>query len=77
MAIMNVSDADFETVARAAWAAKEQGDEAEAEELDKIARKINAALTQQQKMGRRLKGIFREVKPLRWGDVPSVFDVGR
>lgn len=73
MAVVNVGDADFTAVASAAHDAKHAGDLKSAETLDKLARKINAALSNGASGGLRSYG----AKPLTWRDVPSVFDAAR
>ena len=68
----NVSEDDFSTVATAANAAMDAGDSEEAHALDKIARKINAALTGSRDslhIGR-MMGMQKPV--VRWQDMPSV-----
>lgn len=73
MASINVSEADFRAAAAGAWACKAAGDEESAAALDKIARKINAVLT---------NGTVSRASPLKmtdqpkWEDMPSVFDIG-
>lgn len=47
MASINVTEKDFEAVATAAMDAEESGDMDHAKALDKVARKINAALSAQ------------------------------
>lgn len=61
------------TVIGAALRAKWAGEMAEAHALDKIARKINAALTAGNAMVRlNLSGLPRPV--IRWQDMPSTLD---
>ncbi len=72
MASVNVGEADFDAVASAAWEAKAAGREDEAKALDKLARKINAALATAT-AGKATS--LRNPTPLSWTDVPSVFDV--
>lgn len=67
MASINISEADFAVVAHAAMAAKERGDMESALTLDKIARKINASLTNLAcARNRRLTG-----KSMTWEEAPS------
>jgi hypothetical protein len=70
MASINVSEDDFQAVAIAAMTAKDEGDMEQAVKLDKIARKINAALTGA--LSRPYAWIAGERhKPVRWEDMPS------
>ena len=72
MATINVSEQDFETIASAANAAYLNDDEEEAQKLDKIARKINAALASSNSMLRAGRSMgFGKSKSLSWEDVPS------
>lgn len=75
MAQINISEKDFTTVADAAHEAKDSGDDESAAKLDKIARKINAALSKNAE-GARICRIYGggPPTPLTWRDVPSVFD---
>jgi hypothetical protein len=67
MTTINVTNLEFETVAAAAHAARARRDYDGAVVLDKLARKINAALSN----GRR-RSLFGT--KLKWTDVPSVFE---
>lgn len=70
MASINVAQADFDAVAGAAWDAKFRKDEKASAALDKVARKINCALS-----SAGWSAIGGPVaKRLTWRDVPSVFD---
>lgn len=74
MASINIREEDFSTVATAACAAMDAGDMEEAQALDKIARKINAALTGSRdslNIGR-MMGMRKPV--VRWQDMPSVLE---
>jgi hypothetical protein len=62
MATVNVSEQDYDDIASAAHYARYRREATLAQRLDKLARKINAALSNQR------------VPPLTWKDVPSVFD---
>lgn len=76
MANVNVSEADFAAVGAGAWAAKRAGDEEAAAALDKLARKINAALTYNNPTLTAIgRGGFQR-QAVRWQDMPSVFDDG-
>lgn len=69
MTMINISEGDFEACASAAIEALRRGDRKEAEALDKLARKINAALANK----RASSGPFgRLAKGMTWEDVPSV-----
>lgn len=69
MANITISEADFEAVAGAAIAAQGRGERAAAEALDKIARKINASLSNSR--GRHTAMFGMQAAALRWQDVPS------
>lgn len=74
MAKINISERDFDTIAAAAWLAKDVGNNTAAAELDKIARKMNASLSRTT-----LPPLARNAsskQSLTWLDVPSVFDLG-
>lgn len=72
MSSINISEDDFETVARAAVEANDRGDSAEAAKLDKIARKINASLTNANAYVQAGKAMgFATRKKFTWRDVPS------
>ena len=74
MTSINISEDDFVNVASAAIEAKRRGDMAEAKALDKIARKINAALTAaipERKIAQMMSG---SRSPVRWQDMPSTID---
>ena len=74
MASINVSEEDFSTIATAAHAAMDNGDQEEANALDKIARKINAALTGSRD-SLHIGAMMGMPKPVvRWQDMPSVFE---
>jgi hypothetical protein len=68
---INISEADFTAVATAASEAQARGDTENAIALDKIARKINAALTAaipERKIAQALGGCNGRI---RWQDMPS------
>ncbi|MCG8444953.1 MAG: hypothetical protein MI753_04460 [Hyphomicrobiales bacterium] len=71
MASVNASQADFEAVAAAANDADMQGDKEQALALDKLARKINAALSSRE--ASKACGGWPSAKrsPFTWQDVPS------
>lgn len=70
MPSITISEADFTAVALAAHAAKNGGDMEQAHALDKIARKINAALSSQTTKPYRWMSAGMRT-PLRWQDMPS------
>lgn len=74
MASINISDADFGTIFTAAHAARDVGDEDQAVALDKIARKINAALTAGTPEAKIAGFMSGRRSVVRWQDMPSVFD---
>ncbi len=70
MPSINVSEDDFTRVAMAAMNAQSRGDMDEARALDKIARKINAALTSATTLHiSKISGMPRQT--VRWQDMPS------
>ena len=73
MPSINISEDDFNTIACAAKDAKDDGNSQQATRLDKIARKINAALTatESAKMCRKLGHVHQTV---RWQDMPSTIE---
>jgi hypothetical protein len=66
---INISDADFALVVTAAIRAAARGDRESAAGLDKLARKMNAALSNKPRDPR-----MGTVPKLSWEDVPSVFE---
>lgn len=74
MASINVSEEDFMFAAAAAWAARRSGNECAAAGLDKLGRKINAALCRDHASAKMVRLMGGEGKSLSWRDVPSVFD---
>lgn len=75
MASMNIGEEDFLTVALAANKAKDSGNMEEARKLDKIARKMNAALTAGDRFLKNiayLSGGKRQT--VRWQDMPSTIE---
>lgn len=75
MANMSVSQADFEALADAALSAEARGDMAEAVALDKLARKVSAALTVASSKGSRhivRMATGKEPSPFTWESVPSL-----
>lgn len=74
MASINISEDDFLTLAMAASEAQDSGDKVAAKKLDKLARKVNAALTAsipERKIAAMMGGVRRSV---RWQDMPSTLD---
>lgn len=71
MPSINISESDFIVVANAALDSYYKGDEEEADALDKIARKINASLTNAET--RKLAAPFRH-KAITWEEIPSVLE---
>lgn len=72
MAMINVGEDDFVAAAYAAQVEWDHGSRKVAAQLDKLARKINAALATQRthrRMGHLAAGFG--VQKLRWQDVPS------
>lgn len=75
MAHINVGDGDFYALATAARAAQRRGDPDLAAALDKLARKVNAALASHspERMARKRAGLA--VAPaIRWQETPSTLD---
>ena len=75
MATINISEADFAAVAGAAIDAFDTGHRKQADALDKIARKINAALTNNHpaaKIALAMSGGLS--KPMTWKDAPCTFE---
>ncbi|MBS3648782.1 hypothetical protein KEU06_09210 [Pseudaminobacter sp. 19-2017] len=72
MASVNVSEAEFMVVAHAAYEAHAHGDTDSAKVLDKLARKINAALSNETTS--RATPFARVTKPASWKDMPSTLD---
>lgn len=70
MASINISEADFETLATAADDANQKGDMVAAVALDKLARKVNAALANASMNGYTLAGA-RKPKAITWQEVPT------
>lgn len=70
MPSINISEDDFTAVAMAAMDAKSDGDMDKARALDKIARKINAALTSAGTLQiSKIHGMPRQ--SVSWQDMPS------
>jgi hypothetical protein len=74
MASINISEEDFMVVASAAMGARDDGDIEQARKLDKIARKINAALTAAGPYAKVSRMMGGNQKPVRWQDMPSTLD---
>lgn len=73
MASINISEADYGVLFSAAHDAAAHGDQDQAAALDKLARKVNAALTTNSS-GRKLAGAMGlSLKSVRWEEMPSVF----
>lgn len=73
MPSVNVSEADFTAVATGAMAAKDSGDMDTARSLDKLARKINLALSSDNASAKVARMMGADVKRT-WRDMPSVFE---
>lgn len=71
MAVVNITEAEFGFVAHAAHHAKRDGDDEGAAALDKLARKMNAALSNAKYATTRFA--VGSGNKLTWKDVPSVF----
>lgn len=69
-ASISVTDDDFMVVAMAANQAQRDGDDVRAAALDKIARKMNAALSTESTKGYRWMGSGQRHK-VSWRDMPS------
>lgn len=69
MPSINVNENDFQDVALAAADALERGHVEMAKRLDKLARKINAALTSATVTS--LSPLRMNKQPIRWQDMPS------
>ena len=74
MASINVSEADFMAVASAAKDAQQDGQTEQAQELDKIARKMNAALTGSEPTRRLAVYMSGKRSVIRWQDMPSTLE---
>lgn len=72
MASINISEDDFNAVAGAAINAKRAGHIKDATALDKVARKMNAALSNAKYAAARW--VSGSSKTLTWKDVPSTID---
>ena len=68
MATVNVGEKDFENLVGAIWLAVDGKDLPLAKGVDKLARKMNAALSNQKNKGRLS---FNTCKSLTWQEVPS------
>lgn len=76
MPSINVGEADFNVLAAAAQAAESVGHLADARLLDKLARKINAALSNAR--GRKLARHAGDYNtPMTWLEVPSVLGLSK
>lgn len=71
---VNVSEKDFTAVACAALEAQTAGDSDQARTLDKLARKINAALTSADPLRRIATFASGHRSVIRWQDMPSVLE---
>jgi hypothetical protein len=69
MASVNISEEEFMAVAGAAYDALMKNDLKTADTLDKLARKMNASLSNSN-----LRPFGQKCKPITWQDVPSVLD---
>ena len=71
MPSISVSEKTFEAIAHAAMTCYINGEYEEAEELDKIARRVNAALSNERS---KIGPWSKKAKGLKWQDVPSVLE---
>lgn len=71
MASINISEDDFGQLFNAANDALSRGDKKAAEALDKIARKMNAALSHDAPMARIARAHGGRGAPVSWRDMPS------
>lgn len=71
MAVVNLSEKDFEALGAAANLADRAADDDLARRLDMIARKLNAAISNQKMSGLRRHLGGPGCAPLSWKDVPS------
>lgn len=76
MAAVNVGEIDFDVVATAAANAWDAGEHDTARRLDKLARKINCALTRQSTTNRNLVRAIGKRSQLTWRDCPSTLPAG-
>lgn len=72
MPSINISEEDFAAVASAAQEAQGRGDEAEAKVLDKVARKMNAALSSATVSS--ITAFGRVSGKPKWQDMPSTLN---
>lgn len=72
MATINVGEDDFTVVASGAMDAEARGDLDEARALDKLARKINAALASGNSARQAARALGVSVDKVSWRDMPSV-----
>lgn len=72
MASINVSEKDFEAVRSAALDAHFSGNAKAAASLDKLARKINAALSRDHGTAKACRLMRGAGEPFKWQDAPSV-----
>lgn len=70
MASINISQEEFAVLAEAANDAKQKGDIAQAEALDKLARKVNASLSNAGMAKYRIQGLPAP-KGMTWEEAPS------
>lgn len=74
MPSINISEDDFQKLAMAAHRAQRDGDMEDAKALDKIARKMNAALTGNNSARKLAAAWGGQSKALSWRDMPSTLD---
>jgi hypothetical protein len=73
MPSISITDADFSTLACAAQDAQDRGDEAAAKALDRLARKMNAALSSS--TAAQAAGMFsNKSRKVSWRQMPSTLD---
>lgn len=77
MTSINISEDDFDRVANAACDALDRGDVASAKALDKIARKMNAALSNNRWGAKAVRMMGGAGKSISWREVPSVLETHR
>ncbi len=77
MPSINISEKDFDMVACAAMDAQDRRDMTTARNLDKLARKMNAALASARVTKSFGRTIGFQKTEVRWQDMPSVIVVNR
>jgi hypothetical protein len=72
MPSVNISEKDFDMVACAAMDAQDRGDMSTARNLDKLARKMNAAITSAKITAQFGRALGYQKSEVRWQDMPSI-----